>query len=118
MEKKSAVYKIPEDVKQEYLKHGGSILDKWILQNVRCPLCGGKIKTSACDSWGSYDFPFNLFKGSLELLFPKAPAHNNCLVHCGNCDKQFKFIYSYQKYPNSPTSFELKGEFKPLLGIK
>jgi len=118
MEKKAAAYKIPEDVKQQYLQHGGSVLDKWILKNVRCPSCGGKIKISACDIGGSYEFPMNLFKGSLGMLFPKASEHNNCVIRCGSCNKQFIFKYSYKKYPNSPTSFELKGEFKPLFGIK
>jgi hypothetical protein len=103
-------YNIPEDVKQDYLKHGGTVLDKWVLKNVRCPTCGGRIKTSACDIGGKFD---STKVGALSYVLSPATSEywNTCVVRCGNCGKQFTFRYSYYAKPNSPSSFVLEGAF-------
>lgn len=50
-----------------------SVLQAWMLENVRCPACHGKIKTSLCH----YTF------------FPRGASA--CEVQCDNCNKKFVF---------------------------
>jgi hypothetical protein len=109
IKQKSVVYKVPEDVKQDYLQHGGPVLDKWILKNVRCPSCNGAIKTSACDTEGGTQHNVMLVGQSSQKT---SEYYNRCVVRCGSCNKQFVFTYSCYEYPNSPNSLESEGEFK------
>jgi hypothetical protein len=48
-------------------------LQEWILENVRCPVCHGNIKTCVCHN--------SFFPG----------GSNTCEVQCSNCNKKFAF---------------------------